>query len=191
MTKWVRDCQESFVSVFKCRVPVIAGVHSICIGGAVDLICTADIRYCTKETYLSVIYRQFAIKEIDIGQAPDLSTLQLFPKIVGNTSTFKELAYTARFMKADEAQQIGFVTRILEDKQKLDEACLETARTIAAKSPVGVYTIKQTLVNAEIKEYMEGLDYVVTTNGVMLQTKDMIEAISSFMAKRKPTFPKL
>ena len=120
-----------------------------------------------------------------------MSTLQLFPKIVGNTSTFKELAYTARFMKADEAQQIGFVTRILEDKQKLDEACLETARTIAAKSPVGVYTIKQTLVNAEIKEYMEGLDYVVTTNGVMLQTKDMIEAISSFMAKRKPVFPKL
>ena len=60
-------------------------------------------------------------------------------------------------MAADEAQQIGFVSRILEDKDKLDEACMETARTIAAKSPVGVHTIKQTLVNAELRECMEGL----------------------------------
>lgn len=68
---------------------------------------------------------------------------------------------------------------------------METARTIAAKSPVGVHTIKQTLVNAELREYMEGLEYVVTTNGVMLQTGDMVEAISAFMQKRKPVFPRL
>jgi len=56
---------------------------------------------------------------------------------------------------------------------------------------VGIYTIKQTLINAELKDYMDGLDYVVTTNGVMLQTGDMVEAITSFLQKRKPVFPKL
>lgn len=56
--------------------------------------------------------------------AADISTLQLFPRLIGNQSTFKELAYTGRFMKAEEALQIGFVSRILDDKEKLDKACL-------------------------------------------------------------------
>jgi enoyl-CoA hydratase/carnithine racemase len=123
--------------------------------------------------------------------AADISTLQLFPKVIGNQSTFKELAYTGRFMKSDEALHIGFVSRILDDKQKLDATCLETARVIAAKSPVGIYTIKQTLIKAELKSYLEGLDDIATTNGVMLQTKDLVNAVSAFMAKQKPTFPKL
>jgi len=94
-------------------------------------------------------------------------------------------------MNAEEALRIGFVSRILEDKQKLDDACLETARVIAAKSPVGIYTIKQTLMKAEIRQYLDGLEDIATRNGVMLQSKDMVEAISAFMSKKKPTFPKL
>ena len=135
--------------------------------------------------------RQFSIKEVDIGMAADISTLQLFPKLIGNQSTFKELAYTGRYMKAEEALQIGFVSRILDDKQKLDDACLETAKVIASKSPVAIYTIKQTLLKSDLKDYIEGLDNIATTNGVMLQTKDMMQAISAFMTKRSPTFPKL
>ena len=76
--------------------------------------------------------------------AADLGTLQLFPKIVGNISIFKELAYTGRYMLSDEAPSIGFVSKILEDTQQLEAAVLETARVIASKSPVAIYTIKQT-----------------------------------------------
>lgn len=62
---------------------------------------------------------------------------------------------------------------------------------IASKSPVGIYTIKQTLMKAELKSYLEGLEDIAVTNGVMLQSKDIMEAVSAFMAKKKPTFPKL
>jgi len=45
--------------------------------------------------------------------AADLGTLQLFPKLIGNQSTFKELAFTGRYLGAEEALQIGFVSKIL------------------------------------------------------------------------------
>lgn len=51
-----------------------------------------------------------------MGIAADLGTLKLFPNRVGNHSTFKELAYTGRYMKSEEALQIGFVSKVVEDK---------------------------------------------------------------------------
>lgn len=123
--------------------------------------------------------------------AADLGTLQLFPKRVGNQSAFKELAYTGRKMNAEEALKIGFVSRVLKDKPELEGALMETARSIASKSPVGVYTLKQTLNQGESRHLSEGMDYIARMNQVMLQTKDMTEAVSAFMMKKKPQFPKL
>ena len=101
------------------------------------------------------------------------------------------MAYTGRYMHSEEALSIGFVSKILEDKQQLEAALLETARVIASKSPVAIYTIKQTFKKAEMKDYIEGLDNVARTNSGMLQTQDMVEAITSFLMKKKPVFPKL
>ncbi len=101
-------------------MPVIVGVHNLCVGGGVDLICATDIRYCTKDALILYLIRQFTIKEIDIGMAADIGTLQHFPKRVGNHSTFKELAYTGRSMQADEALRIGLVSKIFEDKAQLE-----------------------------------------------------------------------
>jgi len=78
------------------RVPVIAAIHGYCIGAGVDLASACDIRICAKDT-------QFTIKEVEIGLAADIGTLQRFQKVVGNESWARELAYTGRVFKADEA----------------------------------------------------------------------------------------
>ena len=62
---------------------------------------------------------------------------------------------------------------------------------IAAKSPVGIYTIKEVLHQSEAKEIYEGLENMARMNSVMLHTKDTMEAIGAFLQKRKPEFPKL
>ena len=62
---------------------------------------------------------------------------------------------------------------------------------IAEKSQVAIYTIKQTFRKAELKDYIEGLDDMAKLNGVMLQTKDMMEALSAFSAKKQAIFPHL
>jgi enoyl-CoA hydratase len=130
--------------------------------------------------------RQFSIKEIDIGMAADLGTLQFFPKRVGNQSVFKELAFTGRNMPAEEALRIGLVSRIFDDKTQLEAGLLETARVIASKSPVGIHTIKEVIKKGEARDLYEGLEYIARVNSVMLQTKDTVESIGAFMQKKKP-----
>jgi enoyl-CoA hydratase/carnithine racemase len=45
----IRDLQQAFLDVYNCRVPVVVGINGLCIGGGIDLVCMADIRYCTKD----------------------------------------------------------------------------------------------------------------------------------------------
>ena len=63
--------QESVSSLEKVRVPVIAAINGLCIGAGVDLSSAADIRICSKTA-------KFTIKEVDIGLAADIGTLQRF-----------------------------------------------------------------------------------------------------------------
>jgi enoyl-CoA hydratase/carnithine racemase len=52
-------------------VPVIAAIHGFCIGAGVDLASACDIRLCASDA-------KFAIKEVDIGLAADIGTIQRF-----------------------------------------------------------------------------------------------------------------
>ncbi len=73
----VTSYQASFTAIEKAAQPVIAMVHGACIGGGVDMISACDMRLCTADAV-------FQIKEVDIGIAADVGTLQRLPKIVGN-----------------------------------------------------------------------------------------------------------
>lgn len=46
--------QESFSVIEKCPQPVIAAIHSACVGGGVDMVCACDIRWCTSDAWFQV-----------------------------------------------------------------------------------------------------------------------------------------
>lgn len=50
----VLQFQESFSVIEKCPQPVIATIHSACVGGGVDMICACDIRWCTSDAWFQV-----------------------------------------------------------------------------------------------------------------------------------------
>jgi hypothetical protein len=77
--------QDNLSAIEKCRVPVLAAIHSTCIGGGVDMTCCADMRYATEDAY-------FSIREIDIGMTADVGTLQRLPRILPD-GVIRELAY--------------------------------------------------------------------------------------------------
>ena len=90
---------------------MIAAAHSISYGGALDLLSACDIRYAASDSV-------FSIKEVDVGLAADIGTLQRLPKVIGNHSLARELAYTARAFGAEEAMSLGFVSRVVKGSLK-------------------------------------------------------------------------
>ena len=72
-----------------------------------DIVSACDIRIATRTT-------KFSIKEIDLGLAADIGTLQRFQKVTGNTSAVKDLTFTGRPFTGEEAKKIGFVSKLVD-----------------------------------------------------------------------------
>lgn len=180
MRRVILDLQDTLTSLERCRKPVLAAIHGGCIGGGIDLITCADMRYCSADAY-------FTIKEIDIGMTADVGTLQRLPKLVGEGIT-RELAYTGRKFEAEEARQIGLVNRVFESREALYAGVQEIAATIAAKSPLSIRGTKEMITYARDHTVADSLNYIATWNAAMLMSKDLTEAMGANMAKRAPVF---
>jgi delta(3,5)-delta(2,4)-dienoyl-CoA isomerase len=89
MRAHIQGFQAAFTAIEKCSKPVIAAVHSACFGAGVDLVTACDIRYCAKDSF-------FCVKEVDVGLAADVGSLQRLPKVIGNNSLVRELCLTGR-----------------------------------------------------------------------------------------------
>lgn len=171
--------QSQFTALVKCPKPVIGAVHSACVGGGVDLITATDIRLCTQDAY-------FQVKEVDMGLAADVGTLQRLPKVIGNQSLVNDLCFTARKMFSDEAASSGLVSRVFADKETMMASALDLATSIASKSPVAVQGTKVNLVYAREHTVQEGLDNIARWNSVMLQSGDIMKAMMAAMDKSGP-----
>ncbi|CAL1673164.1 unnamed protein product [Lasius platythorax] len=175
----IKNYQDSLTAIEKCPKPVIAAVHGACIGAGVDIISTTDIRYASSNAY-------FQIKEVDIGMAADVGTLQRFPKIVGSDSLVRELVYTARKYPAAEALESGFISRILDNEESLLNKAIEIAENIASKSPVAVQGSKISMVYSRDHSVQEGLDHIAMHNKAMLQSEDFLNAAMAQAVKGDP-----
>ena len=176
----ILDMQDTLTSLERCRKPVLAAIHGGCIGGGIDLITCALIRYCSADA-------SFTIKEIDIGMTADVGTLQRLPRLVGEGIT-RELAYTGRTFDAAEARSIGLVNRVFDSREALVAGVREIAATIAAKSPLSIRGTKEMITYAREHSVADGLNYIATWNAAMLMSKDLTEAMTANLAKRTPTF---
>jgi len=176
----ILDLQDTLTALERCRKPVLAAVHGACIGGGIDLICCADMRYCSADA-------SFSIKEIDIGMTADVGTLQRLPKLVGEGIT-RELAYTGRRFDAAEALQMKLVNRVFDSRDALQTGVRELAKTIAAKSPLSVRGVKEMITYARDHSVADGLNYIATWNAAMLLSDDLQEAMMANMGKRAPVF---
>jgi len=175
--------QECFTALEECRVPVIACVHSACLGAGIDLISAADIRICTKDAY-------FTIQEVNVGIVADVGTLQRMPHLLPQ-GILRELAYTGRKFTSSEADKYGFVNEVCADKEAALTAALSLAKTIAGKSPMAVTGTKSILNHSRDHSVSEGLDYVATWNSGQLLGEDLMKAASAALTKQDIEFSDL
>ncbi|WXL27585.1 crotonase/enoyl-CoA hydratase family protein [Ectopseudomonas mendocina] len=176
----VLELQASFNAIDQCRKPVLAAIHGYCLGGAIDMIAACDMRYATHDA-------QFSIKEIDIGMAADVGTLQRLPRIIGD-GIMRELAYTGRTINGEEARSIGLVNRTYESSEALLDGVMGIAGEIASKSPIAIRGTKEMIRYMRDHRVDDGLEYVATWNAAMLQSADLRVAMTAQMSKQKPEF---
>ena len=103
----VQHLQDAFTALERSRLPVLAAVQGGCIGGAVDMVTAADMRYCSADAF-------FCVQEINIGMTADVGTLQRLPKIIPE-GIAREMAYTGDRIPAQRALEVGLVNQVFDD----------------------------------------------------------------------------
>ena len=175
--------QATFTRLETLRMPVIVAIQGGCIGGAVDMVTAACLRYASADTF-------FCIQEINIGMVADVGTLQRLPKLMP-MAVVKELAYTGRRLSADKALQYGLVNEVLADAAAALAAAMKTAAEIASKPPVAIWGTKQALHYARDHSVDDALKQMGWLQSGIWSNPHVKEAITAFQKKQAASFPDL
>ena len=175
--------QSTFTRLENLRIPVIVALHGGCIGGAVDMVTAACLRYASADTF-------FCIQEINIGMVADVGTLQRLPKLMP-MAVVKELAYTGRRLNADKALQHGLVNEIYADQASTLAAAMQAAQEIASKPPIAIWGSKQALHYARDHSTADALQQMGWLQSGIWSNAHVQEAIAAFQNKRSGNFPAL
>ncbi|MDG2411460.1 MAG: enoyl-CoA hydratase-related protein [Halioglobus sp.] len=173
--------QAAITSIADCPLPVIAAIHSHCIGAGMDLVTACDIRLAAEDAL-------FGVRETKIGIVADVGTLQRLPGIVTNGQV-AELVYTGKDIDARRAEKIGLVNDVYADAAAVLAAAEAMASEIASNAPLAVKGSKFILQQGEdlTKEQsllLNGLWTMTTT----LNSNDLSEAMHAFVEKRPAKF---
>ena len=175
--------QATFTRLETLRIPVIVAIQGGCIGGAVDMVTAACLRYASADAF-------FCIQEINIGMVADVGTLQRLPKLMP-MAVVKELAYTGRRLPAAKALQYGLVNEVLPDAAAALAAAMQAAAEIASKPPVAVWGTKQALHYARDHSVDDALKQMGWLQSGIWSNAHVQQAISAFQQKKSAVFPDL
>ncbi len=157
-------------------IPTIAAVNGFALGGGCELSMSCDIRLCADTAV-------FGQPEAGLGITPGFGGTQRLARLVG-PGMAKQLIYTAKNIKADEAYRIGLVNAVYP-LDELMPAAEKMAETIAKNAPIAVRACKKAI-NEGLEVEMD--DAVVIEEklfGSCFKTADQIEGMSAFLEKRK------
>ena len=120
-------------------IPVIAAVNGFALGGGCELAMACDIRICSDNA-------KFGQPEVGLGIIPGFSGTYRLAKLVG-MGYAKEMIYTGKAIRADEALRIGLVNAVYPQAELMEQAKAMAAK-ICAMAPIAVRYAKQ-CINAE------------------------------------------
>ncbi|MDD3894666.1 MAG: enoyl-CoA hydratase/isomerase family protein [Syntrophomonadaceae bacterium] len=161
------------------HIPVIAAVHGICYGSAVELILGCDVRVASDDLRIS-------IPEVRFGLSPDMGGTVRLTQLVGMGQA-KRMILGCEELNAQEALQIGLV-EIVVPREKLEERAIKLARRMAGMPPMAIRFAKRGINLANESSLAAGLAFEQAQSVFCCGTEDQTEAINSFFEKRKPEF---
>lgn len=162
------------------QVPVIACVNGFALGGGCEIAMSCDFIYSTSNGV-------FGQPEVKLGLIPGFGGTQRLAKLVGRNHA-KEMIYTGRNVKADEAFAMGLVLKTFETKTQMIEEATKTLKMVSSNSSFAVSIAKKVMNEGIDLTITEGLQLEKRQFSAIFSSEDMREGTKAFVEKRTPQF---
>jgi enoyl-CoA hydratase len=160
-------------------IPTIAAVNGFALGGGCEVALACDVRIAAENA-------TFGFPEVGLGILPGMGGTQRLPRLIG-PSLAKELIFTGRRIRAEEAKEMGLVNRVVAEGEALN-AARELAAEISANGPLAVRHAKAAANRSLDVDLISGLEYEADQFALLFATEDAREGMNAFSEKRKPRF---
>ncbi len=175
-TEYAEFADGIFFRIENFHCPVIAAVNGFALGGGCELAMACDIRIASETA-------RFAQPETGLGITPGFGGTQRLPRLVG-AGRAKELIYTGRTIKADEALAVGLVNKVTKPEALMQET-LAMAQTICQKAPFAIKKAKEAI-NRGLQVSIDKAIAIETEEFAQcFATEDQKMAMTAFVKKEK------
>ncbi len=170
--------QNTFRSLEKMEIPVIAAINGFALGGGLELAMGCDFRIASAKA-------RFGQPEVNLGLIPGYAGTQRLPRLVGLADALY-LLMTADMIGAEDALRIGLVQKVVEPEALMEET-MKIAKNIAAKGPRAVKLIKSVTRQGMMMEFEKGCELEAMEFGSLFGKGNQGETgMKAFMNKEQP-----
>ncbi|BAE84278.1 enoyl-CoA hydratase [Desulfitobacterium hafniense] len=171
--------KEMFSYLENTPRPVICAVNGLALGGGLELALACDIRIADEKAKLG-------LTEVLLGLLPGLGGTQRLARLVGPAKA-KELLFSGKIVKADEALRIGLVNEVVPAGESLNEA-LKLAEKLAKGAGIAMGYDKL-LINKGLElSLADALEMEMHYVEKVFETEDLREGLDAFINKREAVF---
>lgn len=157
-------------------IPVIAAVNGFALGGGCEISLSCDIRICSENA-------MFGQPEVGLGITPGFGGTQRLARTI-NVGMAKQLIYSARNIKADEAYRIGLVNAVYPQEELMDQA-KKLASTIAKNAPIAIRNCKKAINDGLQVDMDKAIVIEEKLFGDCFETEDQKAGMGNFLEKDK------
>ena len=166
---------DIFRKIEQFPVPVIAAINGFALGGGCEISMSCDIRICSDNA-------MFGQPEVGLGITPGFGGTQRLARLIG-AGMAKQLIYTAKNIKADEAYRIGLVNAVYPQEELL-AAAEKMASQIAANAPIAVRACKKAINDGLQTDIDAALVIEEKLFGSCFESEDQREGMANFLRKK-------
>lgn len=166
---------DIFRKLETCPIPFIAAINGFALGGGCEIAMSCDIRIASENA-------MFGQPEVGLGITPGFGGTQRLARLVG-PGMAKQLIYTARNIKADEALRIGLVNAVYPAEELLAEA-EKLAGMIAGNAPIAVRACKKAINEGLELPMDEAIALEEKLFGSCFESEDQKEGMANFLRKK-------
>jgi enoyl-CoA hydratase/carnithine racemase len=174
----VRDYARLLARMVRGRKPIVARVAGHCLAGGMGVLLASDLAVAARRA-------QFWTPELEVGLFP-MMVAALLVRTVGRRRAV-EMLYTGRRYDAEEAENMGLITRAVEDDQ-LDATVERLLASLAGKAPLALQRGRQAVADTEPLALEAALDTLADRLLSLIGTEDAAEGMAAFLQKRAPTW---